>query len=40
MVDLDSGGITVTVDAAANVATVDKGTAGTDTIVDVINACE
>ena len=35
---LDSGGITVTVDADTNVATVDKGTAGTDTIVDVINA--
>ena len=32
---LDSGGITVTVDGAENRATIDKGSAGTDTIVDV-----
>ena len=32
---LISGGITATIDGAANRATVDKGAAGTDTIVDV-----
>ena len=30
-------GVTVTIDGAANRATVDKGTAGTDTIVDIAN---
>ena len=30
-------GVTVTIDGAANLATVDKGSAGTDTIVDIAN---
>ena len=34
---LASAGVTVTLDGAANRATVDKGTAGADTIVDVAN---
>ena len=34
---LDGNGIRATIDGAANRATVDKGTAGTDTIVDVAN---
>ena len=33
----DTGGLTVTVDGVANRATVDKGSDGTDTIVDVAN---
>ena len=33
---LDAG-VTVTIDGAANRATVDKGAAGTDTIVDIVN---
>jgi Ca2+-binding RTX toxin-like protein len=32
-----SEGVTVTIDGAANLATVDKGSAGTDTIVDIAN---
>ena len=37
---LGSGGVTVTLDGAANRATVDKGTAGTDTLVDVARPLE
>ena len=32
---LDEAGVTITLDGAANTATVDKGSAGTDTIVDI-----
>ena len=32
-----SEGVTVTIDGAVNLATVDKGSAGTDTIVDIAN---
>ena len=35
--ELETGGIRVMVDGAANLATVDKGAAGTDTIVDIAN---
>ena len=35
--ELDSGGIRVAIDGAANRATVDKGSAGADTIVDIAN---
>ena len=35
--EFDESGITVTIDGAANRATVDKGAAGADTIVDVAN---
>ena len=35
--ELDSGGITVTIDGVANSATVNKGSSGTDTIVDIEN---
>ena len=34
---IDPGGITATIDGAANRATVDKGAHGTDTVVDVAN---
>ena len=34
---LESGGITATIDGVANRATVNKGSAGTDTLVDIIN---
>ena len=36
-VDLASGGITATIDGVTNRATIDKGAAGTDTIVDIAN---
>ena len=35
--ELDTDGITATIDGAANRATVDKGSAGTDTIADIAN---
>ena len=35
--DLAGNGITATIDGTANSATVDKGSAGTDTIVDIAN---
>ena len=35
--DLAGNGITATIDGAANRATVDKGSAGTDTLVDIAN---
>ena len=35
--DLSGNGITATIDGTANSATVDKGSAGTDTIVDIAN---
>ena len=34
---LESGGITATIDGVANRATVNKGSTGTDTLVDIIN---
>ena len=37
---LSTGGITATIDGTANRATVDKGAAGTDTIVDIANALD
>ena len=37
---LNTGGITATIDGTANRATVDKGAAGTDTIMDIANALD